>query len=224
MLNSLLAMQQADTAFPSGAFAFSNGIEGLAALPYAFDCDALQRHAEAAIRHRWAGTDRVAMILAYRADGDLVRLETVDRAIEAATLPEPMRMGSRRAGRALLTTHARLGTLKADGLRTAIAGGRLIGHLAMIQGCLWRSIGLSEEEATAISGYQTVAGLATAAVRLGRIGAIEAQGVVRDMLPVIAACGTPLFDDADLVFDSMIPFIEIAAMRSARVELRLFAN
>ena len=224
MLNSLLAMQQADTAFPSGAFAFSNGIEGLAALPYAFDCDALQRHAEAAIRHRWAGTDRVAMILAHRADGDLVRLETVDRAIEAATLPEPMRMGSRRAGRALLTTHARLGTLKADGLRTAIAGGRLIGHLAMIQGCLWRSIGLSEEEATAISGYQTVAGLATAAVRLGRIGAIEAQGVVRDMLPVIAACGTPLFDDADLVFDSMIPFIEIAAMRSARVELRLFAN
>lgn len=31
MLTSLLAMQQADAAFPSGAFAFSNGIEGLAA-------------------------------------------------------------------------------------------------------------------------------------------------------------------------------------------------
>ena len=123
MLNSLLAMQQADSAFPSGAFAFSNGIEGLAALPYAFDRDALKRHAEAAIRHRWAGTDRVAMIVAHRADGDLDRLETVDRAIEAATLPESMRTGSRRAGRALLTTHARLGTLKADGLRTAIAGG-----------------------------------------------------------------------------------------------------
>ncbi len=224
MLTMLLAMQQADAAFPSGAFAFSNGIEGLAALPYPFDRDALRRHAEAAIRHRWAGTDRVAMIMAHRAVDDLDRLGNVDDAIEAATLAEPMRTGSRRAGRALLTTHARLGTSQAYDLKTAIAGGHLIGHLATIQGCLWRAIGLSEREAIAISGYQTVSGLATAAVRLGRIGAIEAQGVLRDMLPVIAEYDTLPLQGADLLFDSMIPFIEIAAMRSAQAELRLFAN
>jgi urease accessory protein len=224
MMTLLLAMQQADAAFPSGAFAFSNGIEGLAALPFPFDRAALQRHADAAIRHRWAGTDRVALIHAYRAQGDLARLAAIDQALEAATLAAPMRTGSQRAGRALLTTHGRLETLQAAALKAAIATGDLIGHLATIQGCLWQAIGLSEQEAVAISGYQTVSGLATAAVRLGRIGAIEAQAVVRAMLPVVEACSTPLAESHVLVFGGFVPFIEIAAMRAAAADLRLFAN
>ena len=229
MLSLLLAMQQADAAFPSGAFAFSNGVEGLAALPYAFDRAALHRHADAAIRHRWAGTDRVALIQAHRAQACVDRLATIDRAIEAATLAEPLRSGSQRAGRAFLASHARLGTRHADVVRAAISEGRLIGHLATIQGCLWQAIGLSEREAVAISGYQAASGLASAAVRLGRIGAIEAQAVVRDMLDVIEVVSAVDVDGCepdgcDLDFTSFVPFIEIAAMRSAAADLRLFAN
>ena len=224
MLTMLLAMQQSDAAFPSGSFAFSNGIEGLAALPFPFDRAALLRHAGAAIRHRWAGTDRVALIHAFRAGADTDRLATIDAAIDAATLTEPFRTGSQRAGRAFLASHARLGTPSAGLVKDAIADGRMIGHLPTIQGCLWRAIGVCEREAVAISGYQTVSGLASAAVRLGRIGAIDAQAVVRDMLPLIEACDTHLPADADLAFDSFVPFIEIAAMRAASADLRLFAN
>ena len=224
MLTTLLAIQQADAAFPSGAFAFSNGIEGLAALPFPFDGAALRRHAEAAIRHRWASTDRIALVQAHRADGMLERLAAIDAALECATLVEPLRTGSRRAGRALLASHARLGTIGAQSLRDVIADGRLIGHLATVQGYLWRAIGLSEAQAAAVAGYQVVSGLASAALRLGRIGAMEGQAVVRDMLPVIAACDPIDADDEGLDFLSFVPFIEVAAMRSTSADLRLFAN
>ncbi len=224
MLSALLAMQQADAAFPSGAFAFSNGIEGLSALPFPFDGAALRRHADAAIRHRWASTDRLALVQAYRAAGALERLAAIDAALECATLAEPLRTGSRRAGRALLASHARLGTKGAEAMRTAVADGRLIGHLATVQGCLWHALGLSEEQAVAVAGYQAVSGLASAALRLGRVGAIEAQAVVRDMLPVIAACDPVDADDQRLDFTSFVPLIEIAAMRSRSADLRLFAN
>ena len=62
MITTLLAMQQADAAFPSGAFAFSSGIEGVTLLPDAFDVTALQRHAAVTLRHRWAGLERVALV------------------------------------------------------------------------------------------------------------------------------------------------------------------
>jgi urease accessory protein len=224
LLTTLLAMQQADAAFPSGAFAFSNGVEGLAALPFPFDRASLRRHAIAAIRYRWAGTDRVALVQAHRAGADLDRLAAIDSAIESATLVAPLRRGSQRAGRSFLASHARIGTTTAEALKAAVADGRMIGHLATIQGSLWRAIDLSEREAAAISGYQTVSGLASAAVRLGRIGAIEAQVVVRDMLPIIEACCAVAIVGDDLDFASFVPFIEIAAMRSASADLRLFAN
>ena len=224
MLSALLAMQQADAAFPSGAFAFSNGVEGLTALPFPFDAAALRRHAEAAIRHRWATTDRLALVQAHRAAGAPERLAVIDPALDCSTLVESLRSGSRRAGRALLATHVRLGTETAGALRDAVADGRLLGHLATLQGCLWRSLGLSEEQAAAVAGYQLVSGLASAALRLGRVGAIEAQAVVRDMLPVIAACGPVDADDEGLDFTSFVPLIEGAAMRSTAADLRLFAS
>ena len=224
MIATLLAMQQADAAFPSGSFAFSNGIEGVAALPYTFDRDALCRNAEVAIRHRWAGLDRVALVRAWRADGDLAMLSTVDAAVEAATVVASFREGSRRAGRALLTSHLRLGTPGADALKAAIATGQLVGHLPTIQGALFHAIGIPEREAVAISGYLAVASLTSAAVRLGRVGALDAQAVVRDMLGEIAALTAPETIDPGAELQSFAPFLDIAAMRSADAEFRLFSS
>ena len=56
-----------------------------------------------------------------------------------------------------------------------------------------------------------------------RLGAIEAQAVVRDMLAVVEELGATAIGDAP-DFTSFVPFIEIAAMRSASADLRLFAN
>ena len=226
MLTTLSALQQADSAFPSGNFAFSNGMEGIAALNGAFDVGAARLYVEATLRHRWVGADRVALLHAFDANVDLDRLALIDRAIEAATLAEPLRLGSRRAGRALLVSHVRLGTFGAEVLRTSIDDGCMLGHQATVQGCLWRSLGLSRDQVAAISGYQLVTGMVGAAVRLGRIGALDAQAIVRDVLPIIA----DLLRDADpldsetLDLQSFVPLAEIASMRGMDAKLRLFSN
>jgi urease accessory protein len=224
MIATLLAMQQADAAFPSGSFAFSNGIEGVAALPYPFDRDALRRQAEIALRHRWAGLDRIALVRAWHAGDDLGGLAHIDEEVEAANVVASFREGSRRAGRALLTSHARLGTSGADALKAAIARGQLIGHLPTMQGALFRALGMPEREAVAVSGYQAIASLTSAAVRLGRVGALEAQTVIRDLLPEIAALTASEAIDPDAPLESFTPFLDIAAMRSADAAIRLFSS
>ena len=62
------------------------------------------------LQHRWATSDRVAIARAHRAGDDFDKLAAVDQAVEAATLAEPLRSGSKRNGNALLAAHARLGT------------------------------------------------------------------------------------------------------------------
>jgi urease accessory protein len=219
----LAALQQADAGFPSGGFAFSNGIEGLAALGQRFDAAGLAGLLAGVLRHRWAGCDRVAVSRAWDCGADAAALLPIDAAIEAATLPRTLRAGSRANGAALLTAHARLGSPGAAALRAALAEGALLGHLPVLQGALWRGLGIARDAALLVSGYVTISTLATAAVRLGRVGALVAQGAVRDSLPLIEAlAAVPVADDAPLI--AALPWLDIACARQEFSELRLFAN
>ena len=118
MIDLLTILQHADSAFPSGSFAFSNGIEGLAAMNAPLDRDGLHNVVAMFLRHRWATSDRVAVALAHRANGDFKQISEIDHAVEAATLAEPLRSGSKRNGSALLAAHVRLKTPGAVELRT----------------------------------------------------------------------------------------------------------
>ncbi|MGH9805774.1 MAG: urease accessory protein UreF, partial [Terriglobia bacterium] len=89
MRNLFAALQQADSAFPSGGFGFSNGVEGLAALGLPLDRDGLQRVIAATLRHRWATADRIALIRAYRAGADIDAIGKIDTSVEATLLAEP---------------------------------------------------------------------------------------------------------------------------------------
>ena len=219
----LRALQHGDSAFPSGSFGFSNGIEGLAALGARFDRAGLIGVVTAAIRHRWASADRVALTLAYRAGTDLEHIGAVDAAFEAAALVEPLRSGSKRNGAALLAAHLRLQTPGASQLRAAIDVGRALGHLPVMQGFAWRAIGMSQADAVAVSGYAAASGLVAAAVRLGTIGAVEAQLVLNSVLATVAAiCAAPVMPDAEI--ESFAPWVDVAAAHHQRSRVRLFAS
>jgi urease accessory protein len=219
----LTILQHADSAFPSGSFAFSNGIEGLAAMDAPLDRSGLHDVVTMMLRHRWATSDRVAVALAHRAGDDFGKLAEIDQAVEAATLAEPLRSGSKRNGNALLAAHIRMQTRGAADLRFQIEAGNAHGHLPLVQGFVWRARGVSETNAILVSGYSTASGLIAAAVRLGRIGAVEAQGVLAALLSAIAdlaSSGVP--PDAEI--ESFMPWVDIAASRQARAHLRLFAS
>lgn len=222
MIDLLTILQHADSAFPSGGFAFSNGIEGLAAMNAGLDRGRLTDIVIMVARHRWATSDRIAVALAHRADGDLDDIAEIDRAVEAATLAESLRTGSKRNGNALLAAHTRLATNGAAELRALIEAGKTHGHLAVVQGFVWRARGLSEADAIAVSGYSTAAGLIAAAVRLGCVGAVEAQAVLTAVLPEIDALALPV--PPDPAIESFMPWLDAAAARHARAHLRLFAS
>jgi urease accessory protein len=216
----LTILQHADSAFPSGSFAFSNGIEGLAAMNAPLDRSGLRDIVAMFLRHRWATSDRVA--LAYRAGDDFDQLAEIDQAVEAATLAEPLRNGSKRNGNALLAAHVRLGTQGTADLRSHIEAGKAHGHLPIVQGFVWRARGINEADAILVSGYSTASGLIAAAVRLGRIGAVEAQAVLAAILAAIADLSAPVSPDAEIA--SFMPWVDAAASRQARAHLRLFAS
>ncbi|MEN3378275.1 MAG: urease accessory protein [Hyphomicrobiales bacterium] len=222
-MNGLLtAMQHADSAFPSGSFAFSNGIEGLAAQGPRLERARLAAAVDSTIRHRWACADRVALVHAFRAR-DLDRVAAIDAALEASTIAEPLRTGSKRNGGALLAAHVRLGTDCAAAFRALIDAGHAHGHLAVVQGLVWRSLGISEPHAVAMSGYTTASGLVAAAVRLGQIGAIEAQAVLGNaLLAIEEAAGEPIPAAEEIA--SFTPWLDVACARQAHAHVRLFSN
>ena len=107
-------------------------------------------------------------------------------------------------------------------LRSHIEAGNAHGHLPIVQGFVWRARGMSEANAILVSGYATASGLIAAAVRLGRIGAVEAQAVLAALLPAIAELSAPMPPDAEI--ESFMPWVDAAASRQARAHLRLFAS
>jgi urease accessory protein len=221
--NLFTALQQADSAFPSGGFGFSNGIEGMTALGLSLDRERLQRAMIATLRHRWATYDCIVLVQAYRAGADIDAIGKIDAEVDKTMLAEPFRNGSRRNGGALLAAHMRLGTPGAAELRRHIDAGHAHGHLIVVQGFIWRALGIGLEEAIQVSAYTTAVGLASAAVRLGHIGAIDAQAAIAHSLATIAE-ETDVLPRQDAKIESFLPQIEIAAIRHRRSRLRLFAN
>ncbi len=223
MIDLLRAIWQADSGFPSGTFAFSGGLEGFYAMTPAADAAAFASVLHDLLAHRWATGDRVAVAQAHRAGDDLAGIAAADAALDAATLVRPLRDGSRRNGMALLTAHERIGTASAAWLRAACRDGTCLGHLAVVQGALLRALGLDLPSAIASSGYAAAAALVTASVRLGRVGAIEAQRALSDVLPLLAslADNPPVMGSRP---EGFVPFLDIAAARQARATMRLFVT
>src|SRR3979490_158404 len=106
MLPLLQAIWQADGTFPSGAFAFSYGVEGVVALRSELDGTVLAELTATILRQRWETCDRIALVLAFRAAGNLHAIASIDRDVEASTFGSTMRDGSGRNGGALLAGHA----------------------------------------------------------------------------------------------------------------------
>ena len=217
----LLLLQHGDSFFPGGAFASSWGLETLHAEGRASDAAAVERFIDAQLRRRWATCDRPALLDAHRAGDDLERVAAADAELEALSLARDQRLASRRAGRAFLRVHARLGTRNAADYLERIAAGRAAGHVPVVQGLAWRSAGLDEEGAAAAAAHLTAVALASAAVRLGAITHVEAQDILgRARLAVAGLLREPPPERPH----TFTTIADIAMMRHETQPTRLFAS
>lgn len=129
----LAALRLGDSAFPGGGFAFSGGLEGLAADGRLPDASAVAGAVRDQALGRWLPCDRVALAQAHRAADRLAEVVEIDDALDALTLARELREGGRQNGMGLLTAHARLGTPGLEAYRAAVLDGRTPGQLAVVQ-------------------------------------------------------------------------------------------
>ncbi len=211
----LRLLQTGDSAFPSGAFAFSNGLEtlvGEGVVPERMPLSAvLLDH----IAPRWIEFDRYFVRAALLVDD----IADTDRECELRqTVPE-LCAASQRMGRALLTSHARIGTA---GAAEHLARPRVEApaHAPVVQGLVGRALGLTPEEAEAGAFHGLLAGFSAAAVRLGKIGAISAQELVAQAISHHAAA----FETPPEIPSAFAPIADIAAQRRDATAVNLFAT
>ncbi|MGD9536660.1 MAG: urease accessory protein UreF [Alphaproteobacteria bacterium] len=218
----LAALQHGDSFFPSGAVAFSLGLETLRDDGRVADAAGVERMLAEQIALRWASCDR-AFIAASHAADDIESAAALDRRLDAMTLSRELREGSRRNGAALLRVHAELGTPRAAGYRALVRAEAAPGHLAIVQGLVFAGVGLGRDAALAVAAHGFTVGLLAAALRLGLIGHVAAQAALGRLHAVIdAALAAPLPAPEDA--HGFTPLAEVAAMRHEVSTGRLFAN
>ena len=239
----LTALQYGDGQFPGGGFAFSWGLESMVAEGRLARAG-FGAYLAGQLAHRWARCDRVLVAHAHAAAQDDTACAELDALAEALATVEAARTGSRRAGLALLGTHVRLGTPGAGALRAMVdraeaqghppgLQGHLPGmpghlpvaqgHLPVVQGVVLAGTGLTLAATLAVSGYTAASALATAGIRLGLIGHLDAQRALQQVRPLLASLAdaeVPALDD----ICTLVPESDLAMMRHADLTRRLFSN
>ncbi|PWT73301.1 MAG: urease accessory protein UreF [Proteobacteria bacterium] len=222
-LRLLATLQQADSFFPGGSIAFSWGLEALITDRAVDLRSELPAFLQGQLEHRWACFDRSALAAAYSVGANFDRVGAIDVQVEAMIIARELRDGSRRAGVSLLGVHERIDTPGAAEYRDRVRAEAAPGHLAVVQGLLWRGAGMTLGQAEAASAHTFCVSLLGAAIRLGAIGHLHAQRAlvsIRTRLAEILAQPALSIDDCY----AFTPMIEIAAMRHEMQSTRLFAN
>jgi urease accessory protein len=221
---ALLRMAQlADSAFPSGGFAFSGGLETWLAEGAVSDAGGVEGFVREQVLPRWTGIDRwfLREARAAAAAPDAAEaLCALDALCEAHALTEPLAEASRRMGRAMLTSAARIGIGPATEHGARVRAGRAPGHLPVAQGIVAAALDVPAAAAEAGALHGALMGTLSAAVRLGRIGALGAQEILLRLGPIAAA---ELAAPPPAAPAAFCPLAEIAAARRGRLVMPLFA-
>ncbi len=223
-MSSTLAMfQHGDSAFPSGTISFSWGLEALVNRGVVTSADGVAAFLLAQIKGRWASIDRVMLLHAHGASGDLNEIARLDALIDAQSLATEQREGSRRMGAAFLGVHLKLGTSMAAPLRDLVAAGRIWGHAPIVQGVIWQALGFSDEQSQVMAAHGLCSAVLSSAIRLSVIGHVDAQKIHTRLLSQVEdILGTdPCPPDEAHGF---APQIEIASMLHETDQMRLFVN
>jgi urease accessory protein len=221
-------LQIADSAFPTGGFAHSSGLE--AAMHHGRgrtgeDLDAYVRE------HLWnVGRASLPFVAAaFDAPGEVW---AIDAWVDATLTSHVANRASRTQGRTFLATcghvfdepavlalHARARAREATG-----EGGRVAAHLAPVFGAALAALGPSRAECLELHVFLALRGLASAAVRLGVVGPHEAQRLLRrhaaTLDAVLEECATLSPGDAATV----APLLDLLGATHDRLYARLFQS
>lgn len=223
---SLLSLFQIiDSFFPSGAFAYSWGLETYVSEGLIKDRNGLKSFLEAYLSGVTKRCDALIVKLSYEAAEreDINTVFRIDRLIHSMKLAREPREGSMQTGRQLLNVMRGLHkSILLEHLAEGISDGKALGHHPVVFGLVCSVIENSKDEAVMAYLYQTVSGIVSAGLRLIPLGHMDGQRVIEEIKPLLIK----IVDDVSLLNEDDIstfaPGIEIRAMRHEHLYTRLF--
>lgn len=217
-------LQVHDSAFPSGRFVHSNGMEAWLTAHPAADEARIAELSAAHLRDSVASLDAVALAHAHTdAAEDTATLVHLDRLVRAHKLTTAARTASESSGRQLATTLRRVLPPLAGHEYLALAErGSTPANLPVVEGVATALLGIPRR--TAVKGHlrSAHAAMLSAAVRLGRAGPLWAQRLsfaTSREIDALArtACATDLTE-----MSTATPELEVHTMLHETLSVRLF--
>lgn len=222
MESNWLLWQIADSAFPTGGFAHSSGLEAAWQSGEVSGAETLRQFVYDAIAQ--AGRGALPLVTAaHQAPSRGVDLGALDALADAFLTNAVANRASRAQGRAYVSTCARIWpspALKALESRARV----LRGHYAPLAGAAGCALGLPLDMTQRLFLFQTSRGLVAAAVRLGVVGSYEAQRVQFDCGPILDAILERCRDFDDRHLAQTAPVIDILQSSHDRLYSRLFQS
>jgi len=219
-----MLLQLSDSAFPSGTFSHSFGLETAIAEGRVHGEATLEAWLRTYLFDVLAPLDGAALLLVLR---DAGQAQTCDDILTAATFADEVRTANARIAGAVLDTLAAIGALDAalDTYRESIRAGRAAGTPAVALGLAYASLGIDREPAFTAFASSLLAALAavgTRAIPLGQRATARLLWHLRAPIAEAAnvAAGVMLADDLRVQTVSH----EIDAMRHRLLDGRLFAS
>jgi urease accessory protein len=213
-------LQLADSAFPTGGFAHSGGLEAAAQLGRVAGEGGLAAFLEEALWHVGA----VSLPFVAAAHAEPARLAAIDLACDAAMPAHVANGASRLQGQAFLRAAAAARPVEVAPLEADVRAARLPGHLAPVFGAALARLRAGSEEARRLFLFGAARGMTSAGVRLGLVGPLGAQrvldGVGAVAERVLAATEGRLPEDAA----ATSPLLELFQSQQDRLYSRLFRS
>ncbi|WP_052573453.1 urease accessory UreF family protein [Haloferula sp. BvORR071] len=215
----LWLMQANDSQYPSGAYAHSYGLEELVEAGVVKNADDLERFLATQILPALLTFDLPYFVQAHAAanQANTARLLELDTELDAWRLPAETRDASRRIGSRRLEL---LRQLAPSPLVEAHAAACPFSHHLVVTAIELASIPITQ--AARAFAFQTISGFATASMKLMRLGQTACQSIVRRTLDRLGTeIDAALSRPPDGWFN---PLLEIASLRHARADARLFIS
>lgn len=224
-LTLLRLLQITDSGFPTGAFTFSSGVEGIAAAGWATTEAELIDLVGVQIEEGITGIELPALRRAHRAIDDLERLLELDALVSGYKPIAVYRQASVKIGRRLLeSAHPLVASTGLSAYRDAVHRGDAAGHHAVAFGVVGAAIGLAEPETALSFGAAFLHGQAAVAVRLGLIGQSAVQRLIGALQPrlVTAVEETEHLEPPN--WFAYAPMLDLVGLRHASLDGRLFSS
>jgi urease accessory protein len=219
--NSLLLWQLADSAFPSGGFTHSSGLEASSHYGAVRTAGEVRRLAVSAV---WqAGYGALPFVSASHHDASA--LPELDAQADLFLNQPVSNRASRAQGRTLLNSAARVFPEAPLAPLGAMASHeRFCGHHAPIFGAVMGALDVDDVTAARLFLYQTARSVMSAAIRIGVIGTFEAQrlqfGMAEDIDRTLRACHDLAPSDAAQI----APILDLYQSTQDRLYSRLFQS